>query len=294
MPRKRCGQGYLEFAKSEASITATDATTAVLALGLLPIRITSQGARARRGAPDRPRQIEDLGRTGWEGDDEDGEPVSLVNDAVAYRSVVEGVRKFEKEFKPNGADIATDLCVLQCAGRIFGQPAISGTADASGCFNQFFVHPSELWKPRSSGAPSWTSPAPRATRTFWPARSASVAAHPLATGRNKQETDGSRHSTAPLSAQNALLRLSFFREVRRILLRLRQKKSAQSKRRNESYGRLKKGSRFLHWSQGKHGPGQSHNRLILLSLSADFNGSAQLQQFFATLYAGRFGWFWWT
>ena len=26
-----------------------------------------------------------------------------------------------------------------------------------------------------------------------------------------------------------------------------------------------------------------------LSLSADFNGSAQLQQFFATPYAGRFG-----
>ena len=30
------------------------------------------------------------------------------------------------------------------------------------------------------------------------------------------------------------------------------------------------------------------NRLILLSLSADFNGSAQLQQLFAILYAGRF------
>ena len=61
---------------------------------------------------------------------------------------------------------------------------------------------------------------------------------------------------------------------------IKTKKSAQSKRRNESYGRLKKGSRFLHWSQGKHGPDQSHNRLILLSLSADFNRSAQLQQFF--------------
>ena len=41
-------------------------------------------------------------------------------------------------------------------------------------------------------------------------------------------------------------------------------------------GRLQKGSRFLHWSQGKHGSDQNHNRLILLSLSADFNGSAQL------------------
>ena len=39
------------------------------------------------------------------------------------------------------------------------------------------------------------------------------------------------------------------------------KKSAQSKRRNESYGRLKKGSRFLHWSQRKHGPDQSHKSL---------------------------------
>ena len=146
MLKRRCGLGYLEFVKSEAVITTADATTIVLALGLLPIRITSQGARARRDAPDRPRQVEDLGRTGWEGDDEDGEPVSSVNDAVAYRSVVDGVRKFDKECKPSGVDIATDLCVMQCAGRIFGQPVISGTADASDCFNQFFVHPSELWK----------------------------------------------------------------------------------------------------------------------------------------------------
>ena len=35
---------------------------------------------------------------------------------------------------------------MQCVGRIFGQPVISGTADASDCFNQFFVHPSELGK----------------------------------------------------------------------------------------------------------------------------------------------------
>ena len=146
MLKKRRGLGYLEFVKSEAVITTADAITVVLALGLLPIRITSQGARARTDAPDRPRQVEDLGRTGWEGDDEDGEPVSSVNDAVAYRSVVDGVRKFDKECKPGGVDIATDLCVMQCAGRIFGQPVISGTADASDCFNQFFVHPSELWK----------------------------------------------------------------------------------------------------------------------------------------------------
>ena len=146
MLKKRRGLGYLEFVKSEAVITTADAITVVLALGLLPIRITSQGARARTDAPDRPRQVEDLGRTGWDGDDEDGEPVSSVNDAVAYRSVVDGVRKFDKECKPNGVDIATDLCVMQCAGRIFGQPVISGTADASDCFNQFFVHPSELWK----------------------------------------------------------------------------------------------------------------------------------------------------
>ena len=80
------------------------------------------------------------------------------------------------------------------------------------------------------------------------------------TSRNKQETYGSRHSTAPPGAQNALCGF-VFRKVRRILLRLRQKKSTQSKRRNESYGRLKKGSRFLHWGQGKHGPDQSHKSL---------------------------------
>ena len=38
---------------------------------------------------------------------------------------------------------------------------------------------------------------------------------------------------------------------------IKTKKSAQSKRRNESYGCLKKGNRFLHWSQDKPGPDQS-------------------------------------
>ena len=50
--------------------------------------------------------------------------------------------------------------------------------------------------------------------------------------------------------------LSFWK-ARQIMLRLRPPKTAQSKRRNPVYGCLKKGSRFLHWSQGKHGPHQS-------------------------------------
>ena len=45
------------------------------------------------------------------------------------------------------------------------------------------------------------------------------------TSRIKQETDGSRHSTAPSGAQNALCGLDF-RKVRQILLRLRQKISS--------------------------------------------------------------------
>ena len=45
------------------------------------------------------------------------------------------------------------------------------------------------------------------------------------TSRNKQETDGSRHSTAPPGVQNALCGL-VFRNVCRILLRLRQKISS--------------------------------------------------------------------
>ena len=44
----------------------------------------------------------------------------------------------------------------------------------------------------------------------------------ISTSRNKQETDGSRHSTAPPGAQNSLCGLKF-RKVRQILLRLRQK-----------------------------------------------------------------------
>ena len=42
------------------------------------------------------------------------------------------------------------------------------------------------------------------------------------TSRTKQETDGSRHSTAPPGAQNALFGL-LFRKACRILLRLRHK-----------------------------------------------------------------------
>ena len=45
------------------------------------------------------------------------------------------------------------------------------------------------------------------------------------TSRNKQETDGSRHSTAPPGAQNSLCGLDF-RKACRILLRLRQKISS--------------------------------------------------------------------
>ena len=44
----------------------------------------------------------------------------------------------------------------------------------------------------------------------------------FSTSRNKQETDGSRHSTAPPGAQNSLCGF-VLRKVRRILLRLRQK-----------------------------------------------------------------------
>ena len=81
----------------------------------------------------------------------------------------------------------------------------------------------------------------------------------LATSRNKQETDGSRHSTAPPGTGCAKLSLWLrFSESLSNSAAIKTKKTAQSKRRNESYGRLKKGSRFLHWSQGKHGPDQSH------------------------------------
>ena len=45
------------------------------------------------------------------------------------------------------------------------------------------------------------------------------------TSRNMQETDGSRHNTAPSGAQNALCGLDF-RKVRQILLRLRKKISS--------------------------------------------------------------------
>jgi len=103
-------------------------------------------------------------------------------------------------------------------------------------------------------------------------------------------TDGSRHSTAPRATGTLKRSLRLrFSESPSNSAAIKTKNQPQSKQRNESYGRLKKGSRFLHhWSQGKHGPDQSHNRLILLSLSADFNGSAQVENCFATPFAGRF------
>ena len=109
----------------------------------------------------------------------------------------------------------------------------------------------------------------------------------------KQETDGSRHSTAPPGAQNALCGLDF-RKVRQILLRLRQKISSIEAKEPKLW-MFEEGQSIssLESRQAWTRP-EPTNRLILLSPSGDFNGSAQLQHFFATRDAGRFEYFWWT
>ena len=134
---------------------------------------------------------------------------------------------------------------------------------------------------RGARAPVWRAPSSRAGVLAARARQCCTAAFPGSRGgasasfaranrgnglrgassvsqkqaRNRRQST-QQHTALPV-AQNALCGL-VFRKACRIVLGLRQK-SAQSKRRNESYVRLKKGSRFLYWNQqGEHGPDQSH------------------------------------
>ena len=108
------------------------------------------------------------------------------------------------------------------------------------------------------------------------------------TSRNKQETDGSRHSTAPSGAQNALCGLDF-RKARQILLRLRFKKISSIEAKEPKLWMFEEGqsTSSLESRQAWTRP-EPPKRLILLSSSGDFNGSARLQKFFSTRDAGRF------
>ena len=99
------------------------------------------------------------------------------------------------------------------------------------------------------------------------------------TSRNKQETDSSRHSTAPPGAQNSLCGLDF-RKVRQILLRLRQKISSiidEAKERKLWVFEEGQSISSLESRQAWARPEPPTKRLILLSPSGDFNGSAQLR-----------------
>ena len=106
------------------------------------------------------------------------------------------------------------------------------------------------------------------------------------TSRNKQETDGSRHSTAPPGTQKRSLRLSFSESPSNSAA-IKTKKIAQSML-EEGQSICSMESRQA-WTRP-----EPPKRLILLSPSGDFNGSAQLQIFSPLRMRADLNNFWWT
>ena len=97
-----------------------------------------------------------------------------------------------------------------------------------------------------------------------------------ATSRNKQETDGSQHSTAPPGAQNALCGF-VFRKVRRILLRLRQKKISPIEAKERKLWPFAAGQSISSLESRQAWTRPEPQSLDFAVSCADFNGSAQLQ-----------------
>ena len=113
-----------------------------------------------------------------------------------------------------------------------------------------------------------------------------MALRSTATSRNKQETDGSRHSTAPPNAQNPFA--AWILESPSNSAAIKTKISSIEAKERKLW-MFEEGQLISSLESRQHRPDQSpQNRLILLSPSGDFNGGAQLQIFFSTQDAGRF------
>ena len=115
--------------------------------------------------------------------------------------------------------------------------------------------------------------------------------HP--TSRNKQETDGSRHSTAPPGAKTALCSL-VFRNVRRILLRLRQKISSIEAKERKLWP-FEEGQSISSLESRQHGPDQSHKLLDLAVSKWRFQWGVPNFRIFSSLrMRADLNNFWWT
>ena len=147
--------GYVEFNNNEESAfvrgTSAEGTVdvqlVIVAFGILPCRCTPQGTRARKLEPDRPRRISDCGAPRKTCRDGSGTVVSSLNDAIGFKSCLrDGTQKFPTESKPRLQTAMRDNAVLQSAARVWREPVLLFNDDTKDCFNQMFLHPSEIWK----------------------------------------------------------------------------------------------------------------------------------------------------
>ena len=136
--------GYLEVVESE-HFSLDDDSELIMAFGLLPIRCTSQGTRARKLQPEKPRRIANGGGPHKKLVDGLKQPVVPLNVAINFRSVVDGVRKFPRETKPLAPGVMTDIAILQTPARILHVPVLQFNDDSSDAFNQLMLHRSQIW-----------------------------------------------------------------------------------------------------------------------------------------------------
>ena len=92
---------------------ALDDEELICALGILPVRCTSQGTRARKLKPQSPRCISNAGGPHKKLMDGNKKRVLPLNEAIGFRSSVnDGKPKLFKELKPHVPAVMSDICVL--------------------------------------------------------------------------------------------------------------------------------------------------------------------------------------
>ena len=152
--RRLCSLGYVEFNSHEESVHVRarncdgdiDAELVTVALGIIPCRCTPQGTRARKLEPERPRRISDCGAPRKLCRDGSGVPAPSLNDAIGFKTELpDGTPKFPTEHKPRLIHAMRDCAILQSAARVWREPVLSFNDDTKDCFNQIFLHPSQIW-----------------------------------------------------------------------------------------------------------------------------------------------------
>ena len=145
--------GYVEFNNNEESALVrgtsaagtVDVQLVIVAFGILPCRCTPQGTRARKLEPDRPRRISDCGAPRKPCRDSSGAIASSLNGAIGFKSCIrDGTQKFPTESKPRLQTAMRDNAVLQGAAHVWREPVLLFNDDTKDCFNQIFLHPSEI------------------------------------------------------------------------------------------------------------------------------------------------------